>query len=88
MSINFNSPMNHVHESDFDNEPDDVSVRITISSLEDTISASALEDALLDGMDPADLHEFAERDAIRLLEAELDLEDPDDGVESLYEEEF
>ena len=84
MSINFNSPMNHVHESDFDNEPDDVSVRITISSLEDTISASALEDALLDGMDPADLHEFA----IRLLEAELDLEDPDDGVESLYEEEF
>ena len=88
MSINFNNPMSHVHESDFDNEPDDVSVRVTISSFQDTISASQLEDALLDGMDPDDLHEFAERDAMRLFEAELDLEDPDDGVENLNEEDF
>jgi len=88
MSINFNNPMSHVHESDFDNEPDDVSVRVTVSSLQDTISASQLEDALLDGMVSDDLHEFAEREALRLIGVELDLDDPDDGVENLNEEDF
>lgn len=79
MTMNFSAK--HIHESDFDSEVDDISIRVSISSLDETITASQLEDALLDGMVSDDLHLFAEHEAMRDLDEDLDEADLENGID-------